>query len=140
VLQAQHVLEVQTPGRGLHEITEPVAAFVRGTGIRTGLATIFCQHTSASLLIQENADPSASRDLIDWLERLAPDGDPHYTHTAEGPDDMPAHLRAAVTKTTEVIPIVDGKLALGTWQGLFLAEHRSRAHRRMVVLHVVGSL
>lgn len=140
MLQAQHLLEVQTPGRGLHEITEPVAAFVRGTGIRTGLATVFCKHTSASLLIQENADPSASRDLLAWLERLAPDGDPHYTHTAEGPDDMPAHLRAVVTKTTEVIPIVDGQLALGTWQGLFLAEHRTRAHRRTLVLHVVGSL
>ena len=140
MLQAQHLLEVQTPGRGLHEITEPVAAFVRGTGLRTGLATVFCKHTSASLLIQENADPSASRDLLAWLERLAPDGDPHYTHTAEGPDDMPAHLRAVVTKTTEVIPIVDGQLALGTWQGLFLAEHRTRAHRRTLVLHVVGSL
>ena len=139
MLQAQHLLEVQTPGRGPHEITEPVAAFVRGTGIRTGLATIFCKHTSASLLIQENADPSAGRDLLAWLERLAPDGDPHYTHTAEGPDDMPAHLRAAVTKTTEVIPIVEGVLALGTWQGLFLAEHRRGAHRRVLVLHCVGS-
>jgi secondary thiamine-phosphate synthase enzyme len=140
MFQAQRLLEVQTPGRGLHEITKPVAAFVHGTGVRSGLITIFCKHTSASLLIQENADPSAGRDLLAWLERLAPDGDPHYTHTAEGSDDMPAHLRSAVTRTSEVIPIVDGELGLGTWQGVFLAEHRTHAHRRELILHVVGSL
>jgi len=140
MFQAQQLLEVQTPGRGLHEITKQVAAFVHGTGVRSGLITIFCKHTSASLLIQENADPSAGRDLLAWLERLAPDGDPHYTHTAEGSDDMPAHLRSAVTRTSEVIPIVDGALGLGTWQGVFLAEHRTHAHRRVLILHVVGSL
>ncbi len=135
---AQTILEVRTPGRGLHEITREVADFVRGSGIRTGLLTVFCRHTSASLLIQENADPSATRDLVAWLGRLAPDGDPAHTHTAEGPDDMPAHLRAAVTSTSETIPVVDGALALGTWQGLFVAEHRTRAHRRSIVLHLTG--
>ena len=99
---------------------------------------VFCRHTSCSLVIQENADPSASRDLMNWLERIAPDGDPHYTHTAEGPDDMPSHLRAAVTKTSETIPVVEGQLALGTWQGLFLAEHRTSPHRRRLVVHVTG--
>ena len=136
--QAQTILEVRTPGRGLHEITHEISSFVRDAGIRTGLLTVFCRHTSASLVIQENADPSAMRDLVAWLGRLAPDGDPAHTHTAEGPDDMPAHLRAAVTSTSETIPVVDGALALGTWQGLFLAEHRTRAHRRSVVLHLQG--
>ncbi len=115
-----------------------MAAAVARAGMATGLAVIFCRHTSCSLVIQENADPSARRDLERWLERLAPDGDPSYTHTAEGPDDMPAHLRAAVTKTSETIPVVDGRLALGTWQGLFLAEHRRRAHTRQLVVHVTG--
>jgi secondary thiamine-phosphate synthase enzyme len=136
--QAQHVLEVSTPGRGLHEITGRLAAFVRESGIKTGLLTAFITHTSASLVIQENADPSARKDLEDWLVRLAPDGDPNYTHTAEGPDDMPAHLRGALTSTSENIPVVDGELALGTWQGVFLAEHRLRGHSRRVVLHLMG--
>ena len=136
--QAQHVLEVSTPGRGLHEITGRLTAFVRESGIRSGLLTVFITHTSASLVIQENADPSARKDLEDWLVRLAPDGDPHYTHTAEGPDDMPAHLRGALTSTSENIPVVDGALALGTWQGVFLAEHRLRGHGRRVVLHLMG--
>ena len=136
--QAQQTLKVRTRGRGLHEVTGEVAAVVAESDIRTGLCLVYCTHTSCSLLIQENADASVARDLEAWLERLAPDGDPHYTHTAEGPDDMPAHLRAAVTKTSESIPIVDGRLALGTWQGLFLVEHRLRGSGRRLVIHVTG--
>lgn len=128
-----------THGRGLYEVTDRLVAAVRDSGVRTGLAVVFCRHTSASLVIQENADPSASRDLMAWLERIAPDGDPRYEHSAEGPDDMPAHLRSAVTKTSETIPVVDGRPALGTWQGLFLLEHRSRAHERELVIHVTGT-
>ena len=137
--QHQTALEIRTPGQGLHEITDRVAEAVRASGIGTGLCVVFCRHTSCSLVIQENADPSARADLEAWLERLAPENDPRYTHTAEGPDDMPSHLRAAVTKTSETIPVVDGRLALGTWQGLFLAEHRRRSHRRSLVVHVSGS-
>lgn len=135
----QESVVIATPGRGLHEVSAEVRAVVAAAGIRTGLCVVYCRHTSCSLVIQENADPSARRDLEAWLERLAPEGDPRYTHTAEGPDDMPAHLRAAVTKTSETIPIVDGALALGTWQGLFLAEHRARPHRRTLVVHLQGA-
>jgi len=136
--QHQETLRIDTPGRGLHEVTGEIAAAVARAGLTTGLAVIFCRHTSCSLVIQENADPSARRDLERWLERIAPDGDPAYTHTAEGPDDMPSHLRAAVTKTSESIPVADGRLALGTWQGVFLAEHRRRPHARHLVVHVTG--
>ena len=139
MIHAQHVLTIRTPGRGLFDISSRVAEAVDASEVTTGLALVFCTHTSCSLVIQENADPSARRDLLDWLERLAPDGDPHYTHTAEGPDDMPSHLRAAVTKTSETIPVVDGRLALGTWQGLFLAEHRTSAHSRRLVVHITGA-
>jgi len=139
VRQHQTELSVATGGRGLHEVTDDVARAVAASGIMTGLVVIFCRHTSCSLVIQENADPSAGRDLEQWLERLAPDGDPAYTHTAEGPDDMPSHLRAAITKTSETIPVSGGRLALGTWQGLFLAEHRTRPHRRRLVVHVTGT-
>jgi len=134
----QEILEIRTTGRGLEEITAEVRRIADRAGVATGLCVVFCRHTSCSLVIQENADPSAGRDLLDWLERLAPDGDPRYAHAAEGPDDMPAHLRAAVTKTSETIPVVDGRLALGTWQGIFLAEHRTRPHRRSLVVHVTG--
>ncbi len=137
--QHQDALQVRTPGRGLVEITDLVARSVAASGVRTGLCVVFCRHTSCSLVIQENADPSARADLEAWLERLAPEHDPHYTHTAEGPDDMPSHLRAAVTKTSETIPVTDGRLALGTWQGIFLAEHRARPHRRTVLVHVTGT-
>jgi len=119
-------------------VTAAVADVVAEAAVRTGLCVVYCRHTSCSLLIQENADPSARADLLDWLERLAPDGDARYTHTAEGPDDMPSHLRSAVTRTSEAIPIVDGGLGLGTWQGLFLAEHRRRPHRRELLVHVTG--
>ncbi len=137
--QSQSTLHIDTPGRGLHEVTTQVRRAVASSGITTGLCLVYCQHTSCSLVIQENADPSARHDLERWLERLAPDGDPAHTHTAEGPDDMPAHLRAAVTKTSESIPVVDGALALGTWQGLFLAEHRLRPHARRLIVHVTGT-
>lgn len=131
-----HTLQLETPGPGLVEFTASVAAFVARSGVRSGLCTVFCRHTSASLIIQENADPSAQRDLERWLNRLVPEGDPLYTHTAEGPDDMPAHIKAALTATSIGVPIVDGRLALGTWQGIYLWEHRRGAHLRQIVLHI----
>ncbi len=136
--QHQRTLELRTPGRGLSDVTAAVAGVVGEAGVTTGLCHVFCAHTSASLLIQENADPAVLRDLGAWLERLAPDGDPRYTHTAEGPDDMAAHLRTVLTRTSETVPVVDGRLALGTWQGLYLAEHRAAPHRRRLVVHVAG--
>lgn len=134
----QTTLTTSTPGRSLVDVTGDVARVVQSSGITVGLVTVFCQHTSASLVIQENADPSASRDLLAWFERLAPDGDRAYTHTAEGPDDMPSHLRSAVTKTSETLPITDGRLNIGTWQGLFLFEHRTSPHQRTLVVHCQG--
>jgi len=134
----QETLDIATHGRGLVEFTRDLDAVVRRSGVTTGLAVVFCRHTSASLVIQENADPSAADDLVAWFARIAPDGDPAYTHTLEGPDDMPSHLRSAVTKTSETIPISQGRLALGTWQGLFLFEHRTSAHVRSIVVHVQG--
>ncbi len=131
-------VEIRTRGKGLHEITGRVQDVVRESGVSDGLCTLMIQHTSASLTIQENADPSARRDLEDWLERHVPEGDPHFTHTLEGPDDMPSHIRAALTSTTLSIPVVEGRLALGTWQGIYLWEHRRRGHRRRCVLHVGG--
>lgn len=135
-------IQVEPKGQGLFEVTESVVeAVVRGVrvvrgGRSEGLCTLFIQHTSASLLIQENADPSAQRDLERWLARLVPENDPLYTHTQEGPDDMPAHLKSALTATSLSIPIVDGRLALGTWQGIFLWEHRHRPGRRTIVIHI----
>ncbi len=129
-------LALQVPGPGLHEITTEVAAAVAESGLTEGLATLFLQHTSASLTVQENADPSARVDLERWLARLVPEDDPLYTHRAEGPDDMPSHIRAALTATSLSIPIVDGRLALGTWQGIFLWEHRHHRHERRLVLHL----
>lgn len=137
-MQHQQILHVPTRGRGLHELTADVQRIVRASQVDVGLVVVFCRHTSASLVIQENADPSASRDLMAWLERIAPDGDPAYEHSAEGPDDMPSHLRAAVTRTSETIPVRDGRAVFGTWQGLFLLEHRLRPHRRELVVHVSG--
>lgn len=135
----QEVLEVRTRGRGLVELTSEVARIARASGVTSGLCVVFCRHTSASLVIQENADPTASRDLVAWFGRIAPDGDPRYSHDAEGPDDMAAHLRSSVTRTSETIPISDGRLALGTWQGLYLFEHRTSPHHRTVVVHVQGT-
>lgn len=129
-------LSVRTRGRGLHDVTREVDAAVAEAGLAEGLCTVFLQHTSASLLVQENADPSARADLEAAFDRLAPDGDPLYTHVAEGPDDMASHIRAALTATSIAIPVISGKLALGTWQGLFLFEHRRRGHVRNLVLHL----
>ena len=133
----QEFIEVVTNGQGLLSITDLVAAVVARSGLRAGACTVFVQHTSASLVIQENADPSVQQDLQSWLSDLAPERR-QWRHDDEGPDDMPAHARAAVTKTSEVIPIVQGKLALGTWQGLFLWEHRVAPHRRRLVVHLAG--
>ena len=135
--QAQHTLGVETHGKGLVEITESVAAWVAGTGIRTGLLTLFCRHTSASLLIQENADPDVQADLAAYFERIAPETGP-YVHRAEGPDDMPAHIRAALTGLNLAVPVAAGRLSLGTWQGIYLFEHRRGRRRRDVVLHLIG--
>jgi secondary thiamine-phosphate synthase enzyme len=131
-------LIVATRGRGFCEITAEVEALLRKAGFRTGLATLHSQHTSASLLIQENADPEVRRDLERFFARLAPDGDPLFRHTCEGDDDMPAHVRTALTAVNLSIPIVDGRLALGTWQGIYLWEHRLAAHRRRVAVHFLG--
>jgi secondary thiamine-phosphate synthase enzyme len=127
---------VETPGQGLHDVTSQVALLVRKAGIKEGLCTLFVRHTSASLVIQENADPTAKRDLERWLNRLVPEGDPFYSHDAEGPDDMPSHLKAALTATSLSIPIGEGRLALGTWQGIYLWEHRRRGSRRELVVHI----
>jgi len=123
-------------GQGLHDITREVAEVVGESGVREGLCTVFLQHTSASLTIQENADPSAQHDLERWLNRLVPEKDPLYTHTSEGPDDMPSHIKAALTATSLGIPILDGKLGLGTWQGIYVWEHRRHRSQRNVLVHV----
>ncbi|MFZ5540456.1 MAG: secondary thiamine-phosphate synthase enzyme YjbQ [Pseudomonadota bacterium] len=136
--QAHATLTVQTPGRGLVDITRRVADWVRASGVRTGLLTLFIRHTSAGLLVQENADPEVRRDLERFFARLVPDGDPLFEHTAEGADDMPAHVRAALTQTQISVPVIDGALALGTWQGIYVYEHRRRGHTREVVAHVAG--
>lgn len=129
-------LRIATTGQGLHEITGEVDALVNQSGLSEGLCTLFVQHTSASLLIQENADPSAQRDLEHWLNRLVPEIDSLYTHTTEGSDDMPAHIKAALTASSLSIPILAGRLALGTWQGVYLWEHRHRPDRRHVAVHL----
>ena len=131
-------ISVRTPGQGLHEITGQVAAVVNETGVGDGLCTVCIQHTSASLTIQENADPSARRDLEAWLRRLVRENDPIYTHTAEGPDDMPSHIKAALTATTLSIPVIDGRLGLGTWQGIYVWEHRHGGGTRQCLVHVGG--
>jgi secondary thiamine-phosphate synthase enzyme len=131
-------LAVSTNGQGLYEFTDKVNAIVARSAIDEGLCTVFIQHTSASLLIQENADPSARRDLENWLARLVPENDPLYRHTSEGPDDMPGHIKAALTATTLGIPVVGGQLALGTWQGIYVWEHRRAPMKRSVVVHISG--
>lgn len=136
--QFNTVLDVTPPGRGLVEITRQVAQWVAGTGIATGLLTLFIRHTSASLLVQENADPEVRRDLERFFARLVPDGDPLFEHRNEGPDDMPAHVRSALTQVQLSVPVADGQLALGTWQGIYVYEHRRRPHARQVVLHLIG--
>ena len=137
--QNQTTISVPTRGTGLYEITGHVEQFVAAQKVQAGLLTIFCQHTSASLLIQENADPDVQRDLKEFFRRLVPEGMDWIVHDAEGPDDMPAHIRSALTQTSIGIPLVAGRLALGTWQGIYLFEHRSRPHQRSVVVHLIGA-
>ena len=136
--QYLHELVIETRARGFYEFTDEVAGLVRKVGLREGLATLHLRHTSASLLIQENADPEVRRDLERFFTRLAPDGDPLFRHTTEGDDDMPAHIRTALTAVNLGIPVSGGRLALGTWQGIYLWEHRAGAHSRRIVAHLLG--
>jgi secondary thiamine-phosphate synthase enzyme len=134
-----HRLKLSVSGQGLYEVTHKVTEIVTAAGLEDGLATLFIRHTSASLLIQENADPSVRRDLERWLSRLVPEGDPLYTHTVEGPDDMPAHIKGALTAVSLSIPVSEGRLELGTWQGIFLWEHRRRPGEREIVVNLLPS-
>jgi secondary thiamine-phosphate synthase enzyme len=134
----QETITLPARGAGTHEFTEGVAAVVKRSRVRTGVVHVFCQHTSASLVIMENADPSARHDLEAWLDRLVPADDACFTHTQEGPDDMPSHIKMALTRTTETIPVGEGRLLLGTWQGIFLWEHREAPHARRIVVTVMG--
>lgn len=136
--QLRMLLDIETRGRGITDLTARIASWVDSSGLREGLLTVFIRHTSASLLVQENADPAVLRDLERFFARLAPDGDPLFEHRDEGADDMPAHVRSALTQTQLAVPLIEGRLALGTWQGIYLYEHRRRGHRREVVLHLVG--
>jgi secondary thiamine-phosphate synthase enzyme len=136
--QHQHRFTVSTDRRRFTSITDQVAAVVREAGITTGLCVVFLRHTSASLVIQENADPAVQRDLEAFFARLVPDGDPLYTHTEEGPDDMPGHVKAALLRTSETIPVSSGRMVLGTWQGIYVWEHRTGRHDRELVVHVTG--
>lgn len=131
-------LEVRTRGKGTYEITDQVGRIVRESGVAEGTATVFIQHTSASLIIYENADRSARVDLEEYFDRLVPEDADYFVHTLEGPDDMPSHIRMVLTRTSEVIPIREGQMTLGTWQGIFLFEHRSSPHHRRVVVSVIG--
>jgi secondary thiamine-phosphate synthase enzyme len=133
----QRTVDVSTRGRGFYDVTSKVARVVADSGVTTGLSTIFVRHTSASLVIQENADPAVLRDLARWMERIAPE-DAQYEHDDEGPDDMPGHLRASITRSSESVPVMRGALALGTWQAIYLWEHRASGHTRELVVHVAG--
>jgi len=136
--QHTHQFEVGTRGKGFYPFTREVGIWVASMNVATGLLTLFVQHTSASLVMQENADPDVVLDLNDFFERLAPEGDPRYRHDTEGSDDMPAHIRAALTQTHLAIPVIGGRMALGTWQGIYLFEHRRGPQRRTVVAHLIG--
>ena len=136
--QRQHRIEVTTRGRGLVEITGEILRWLAAQGMATGLLTVWCRHTSASLLVQENASPDVRADLEDFFQRLVPDGGGYYRHADEGPDDMPAHIRAALTLTQLSIPVQQARPVLGAWQGIYLYEHRTRPHRRELVLHLIG--
>jgi secondary thiamine-phosphate synthase enzyme len=138
VQQATHRLQISTRGKGLYEITSQVAGWLRESAVRTGLLTVFVQHTSASLTIQENADPDVVHDLNAFFNRLVAEDNRLYRHTCEGPDDMPAHIHAALTLTQLSVPVEQGRMTLGTWQGIYLFEHRAVPHRRNVVLHLIG--
>ena len=133
----QESVRIEPSGPGLHDVTEAVRRVVRAAGVRTGMCNVCVQHTSASLVVQENADPAVLRDLARWMDRIAPES-ADYEHDAEGPDDMPSHIRSAITRTSESIPVTGGRLALGTWQGLYVWEHRRAAHTRHLVVHVAG--
>jgi secondary thiamine-phosphate synthase enzyme len=137
--QSSHSLRIDTPGRGLLEITAPVVRWVEAEAMTAGLLTVFLRHTSASLLIQENADPDVRTDLEAYFETIAPEDPGRYVHGSEGPDDMPAHIRTALTQVSLGIPLAAGRLALGTWQGIYLFEHRRRPHRREIALHLIGA-
>jgi secondary thiamine-phosphate synthase enzyme len=137
MIQASTILSFDTPGRGFTDITSAMARWLDESGIGEGLLTLLCRHTSASLLIQENAAREVRTDLAAWLDRLAPEG-AHYAHDDEGPDDMPAHLKATLTGVNLQIPVIGGRMALGTWQGIYLAEHRRMPHRRQVAVHLIG--
>lgn len=134
----QATLSVRTPGQGTHDVTALVTSELARSRFTAGLVSIFCQHTSCSLVIMENADPSARRDLEAWLNRLVPEDDPHFDHTLEGPDDMPSHIKMALTRTSETVPFAQGRLLLGTWQGIFLWEHRCSPHSRRLVVTIIG--
>ncbi len=136
--QAQHAITIRTDGKGLYEITDAIALWLADQSIRQGMLTVFIRHTSASLIIQENADPAVQRDLEAFMARLVPDDPQLYEHRSEGPDDMPAHIRGALTQTHLSVPIRDAKMTLGTWQGIYLFEHRVAPHSRELVLHVLG--
>ena len=136
--QAAHTLTVETKTRGLIEITREISRWLAGEKFQSGLLTVYCRHTSASLLIQENADPDVQTDLQNYFDEIAPEDPERYVHGIEGPDDMPAHIRTALTQTSLSIPILDGKPVLGTWQGIYLFEHRTRPHTREIVLHAIG--
>lgn len=138
MIASTHTFSVGTRGKGTYEITGEVARTVRESRVQTGTVTVFVQHTSASLVIYENADPSARADLHAFFERLCPEDEDYFVHTAEGPDDMPSHLRTVLTRTNEVVPIALGRMQLGTWQGIFLFEHRRAPHRRNIVVTVLG--
>lgn len=135
--QHQTTFTLSTNGQALYEFTREVEEWLAGTGIGTGLLTLFCRHTSASLLINENAAPAVQRDLLRWMSSAVPEG-PQYEHDSEGPDDMPAHIRTMLTGASLSIPVIDGRTALGTWQGIYLAEHRRAPHVRKIVAHVIG--
>ena len=137
--QTSDEIALETSGPGLSEITRPIATFVAESGIAEGLLTVFCRHTSASLVIQENADPDVQRDLADFFRTLVSRDPAHYRHRTEGPDDMPAHIRSALTQTQLSVPVLDGRPCLGTWQGIYLFEHRDRPHRRRIALHLIGA-
>jgi secondary thiamine-phosphate synthase enzyme len=136
--QQQERITITTQGQGLYEFTGDTTAFVKRSGVRSGLLTLFCRHTSASLLIQENADVQVQRDLLEFFRRIIPEDSPWIVHRAEGPDDMPAHIRSALTQSSLSVPVAESQPALGQWQGIYLFEHRSHSHRREVVMHVIG--
>ena len=135
---SQHELRVPTSGRGTYELSRDIQQLVRDSGVTTGFCHVFIRHTSASLMLCENADPAVLRDMETWMSRNVPDGDPGFTHTAEGPDDMPAHVRSVLTQSDLNLPVADGRCALGTWQGVFLWEHRYASHNRKVIVTIQG--